>query len=174
MSMEAVVSFLDSEVPQATLGLVYGRRRIGKSTLLSRVASDRGGFYWEATRTASAVHLARLGGAIGAHLGTGPLQLDDWDDAVRALLRLGSSPIPVVIDEFGHVLEADPSVASVIASALGPDARQSNDSQARLILVRLRHRHDAVLDQWPGAVARTSRIGTADARRRSSSGTPVA
>ncbi len=134
MSMEAVLSFLDSEVPQATLGLVYGRRRIGKSTLLSRVASDRGGFYWEATRTASAVHLARLGGAIGAHLGTGPLQLDDWDDAVRALLRLGSSPIPVVIDEFGHVLEADPSVASVIASALGPDARQSNDSQARLIL----------------------------------------
>lgn len=62
--------FLDSEVRHPTLALVYGRRRIGKSTLLDELIADRGGFYWEATRGESAMHLTRLGEALGQHLGT--------------------------------------------------------------------------------------------------------
>lgn len=58
--------FLGSGVDHPTLALVYGRRRIGKSTLLSRVAREHEGFYWEATRSATAVQLERLGEAPSA------------------------------------------------------------------------------------------------------------
>lgn len=130
-----VERFIDSDAGRPTLGLVYGRRRIGKSTLLEAVTRDRGGFYWEATRTESPIQLARLGEALGEHLGVGRLALDNWDEAFRQLLRLGvERRLPVVVDEFGHVLAADPSADSIVASAIGPAARRAGPGQTRLLL----------------------------------------
>lgn len=117
------------------LGLVYGRRRIGKSTLLVEEAAARQGFYFEATRVETPAQLRRLGEALGEYQGVGRLALDSWEDAVAALLRLGESRrVPVVLDEFGHILQADPSVDSVLATALGPAARAQQGSTARLVL----------------------------------------
>jgi uncharacterized protein len=128
-------AFADSRVPRNTLGLLYGRRRIGKSTLLVSLVQARSGFYWEATRGESAVQLARLGEALGAHLGVGRLSLGSWEEALRRLLQIGAAgPVPVVLDEFGYVLEADATVDSVIAAALGPLGREANPGQTRLIL----------------------------------------
>jgi uncharacterized protein len=127
--------FLDGTAPRHTLGLVYGRRRIGKSTLLEGVARERHGFYWEATRGEPAVHLARLGDALGAHLGVGRLSFDTWEDALGQLLRLGTeTPTPVVLDEFGYLLEADPALDSVVASVLGPAGQRARPGRTRLIL----------------------------------------
>jgi uncharacterized protein len=134
-SRDRLEAFADSRVPRNTLGLLYGRRRIGKSTLLVSLVQARNGFYWEATRGESAVQLARLGDALGAHLGVGRLSLGSWEEALRRLLQIGAAgPVPVVLDEFGYVLEADSTVDSVIASALGPLGREANPGQARLIL----------------------------------------
>src|SRR2546427_12471901 len=102
--------FIDSGAGRHTLGLVYGRRRIGKSTLLEAVARERDGFYWEATRTETAIQLSRLGEALGEHLGVGRVALDSWDEAFRQVLRLGESRrLPVVGDDVRHVLAAEPS-----------------------------------------------------------------
>lgn len=117
----ALDGFFDNEVPKSTLGLMYGRRRIGKSTELVRQVRARAGFYFEATNVGSPILLERLGRELGEHLGVGRLALADWDDAIAALTRLGvNGPTPVVLDEFGHILTAEPSVASVIAKAFGP------------------------------------------------------
>jgi len=130
-----IEAFVDSGVEHPTLGLVYGRRRIGKSTLLASMAAQRKGFYWEATRGEAAIHLARLGEALGAHLGVGRLSLDTWEEALRSLLRLGEqSAVPLVLDEFGYLLEADRGLDSQVASALGPGARRPGAGRARLIL----------------------------------------
>ncbi len=134
-SRAAVESFVTSRVDRHTLGLVYGRRRIGKSTLLEANAREHQGFYWEATRTEPAIQLARLGEALGRHLGVGTLALSNWEEALRAVLRIPrSAPAPIVLDEFGHVLEADKSVDSVIATILGPGGAKPDGAPARLIL----------------------------------------
>lgn len=134
-SREPVQRFVESGAKHHTLGLVYGRRRIGKSTLLEDIARAYEGFYWEATRGDSAVHLERLGGALGAHLGVGRVALDNWEEALAQLLRLGKDqPLPVIIDEFGYLLEADPALDSVLAGALGPAARRAHGGRSRLIL----------------------------------------
>lgn len=135
MYREVVARFIESAAPRPALGLVYGRRRIGKSTLLVQEVEQRGGFYFEATRGSSRLHLDRLGLALGEHLGVGRMAVDTWDDAVRSLLALGArAPLPIVIDEFGHILAAEPTVDSVLATAFGPGARRSATSQARVIL----------------------------------------
>ena len=126
--------FLDSGLKRHTLGLVYGRRRIGKSTLLSALTHGRGGFYWEATRAETAIHLERLGAALGDHLGVGSLALTGWEDALARLLRIAAErSVPIVLDEFGHLLEADPGLDSTIATLLGPSHRTA-EGGARLIL----------------------------------------
>jgi len=127
--------FFDSTTDRHTLGLVYGRRRIGKSTLLESATFEREGFYWEATRGEMAIHLARLGDALGRYLGTGRIAFGDWSDAMEQLLRLGTeNSTPVVLDEFGYLLEADSTLDSIIARALGPAAQRANPGQARLVL----------------------------------------
>lgn len=134
-SRERLEAFIGSPADRNTLGLLYGRRRIGKSTLLMSLVEAHQGFYWEATRGESAIQLARLGDALGAHLGVGRLSLESWEEALQRMLQLGAAgPLPVVLDEFGYVLEADPTVDSVLATALGPAGRRTNPGQARLIL----------------------------------------
>lgn len=134
-AQETLAGFIDSPVDRATLALVYGRRRIGKSTLLVAESDRRSGFYFEATRGTVQSQLENLGRELGEHLGVGPLSFDGWASAIDALLRLGNNhPIPVVLDEFGHILEADSTVDSVLAKALGPGARRGRNSRARLIL----------------------------------------
>ena len=130
----ALRAFLDGRAKRPTLGLLYGRRRIGKSTLLVEEVGRRGGFSFEATRVETPVHLERLGGALGEHLGVGRTELRSWEEALTQLLRLGDGQaVPVVLDEFGYLLEADPSRPSVIASTFRPGGRASS-GRARMVL----------------------------------------
>ncbi len=132
---QTVGEFIETGVDRPLLGILYGRRRIGKSTLLVEQVRSRGGFYFEATRTETPIQLDRLGGALGEHLGVGRIALADWEEAVRSLLLLPAGrPTPVVLDEFGHVIEADRSAESVLASAFGPGARTGTQGRVRLIL----------------------------------------
>lgn len=129
-----LAAFIDHGAGRNTLALVYGRRRIGKSTALATLTRERHGFYWEATRAKTPIQLERLGAALGQWRGVGPLALSSWEDALARLLQLGAEkPIPIVLDEFGHLLESEPGLDSVVATLLGPANRQGAGS-ARLIL----------------------------------------
>lgn len=132
---QPLADFMDAPVQRHTLGLMYGRRRIGKSTLLHELVRERGGFYWEATRGEPAVHLTRLGETLGSHLGVGRLSFENWEEAVSQLLRLGAAgATPVALDEFGYLLEAESRLDSVIAAAIGPAGQEASPGQGRLVL----------------------------------------
>lgn len=131
-----LTDFAASGEASATLGIVWGRRRIGKSFLLESLAEQTGGFYYEAVRGSSAEALRELGGRIGSHQGAAaPLALDDWDAAVGALLRLGASGDSlVVLDEYPYLLEHTPELDSIIQRAFGPRGRRRASMGARLVL----------------------------------------
>ncbi len=131
----AVNDFLDSAVPRPLLGLVYGRRRIGKSTMLVREVEKRNGFYFEAIKVSTPTQLERLGDALGRFLGVGRLALANWEEGIRSVLDIGRDrQVPAVLDEFGYITDAEPSIESVIAATFGPGAQHDTKNRTRLIL----------------------------------------
>ena len=122
--------------PGATLGVVSGRRRQGKTFLLRALCQATGGFYFAADEAADGESLRRIGAALSAHLGTpAPLRFADWHEVTDALLALGRDrPVPVVIDEFPYLARANPSLPSVIQNAFGPLRAEREKSRTRLLL----------------------------------------
>ena len=122
--------------PGATLGVVSGRRRQGKTFLLRALCQATGGFYFAADEAADGESLRRIGAALSTHLGTpAPLRFTDWHEVADALLALGrNGPVPVVIDEFPYLARANPSLPSVIQNAFGPLRAEREESRTRLLL----------------------------------------
>ena len=128
--------FVADDRPGATLGVVSGRRRQGKTLLLYQLAQASGGFYFGATEATSTESLRRLGEALGAYSGSpGPVHLPDWGTAVDALLALGRErPVTVVLDEFPYLVRAARDLPSIIQHALTPGRPERTGSRARLLL----------------------------------------
>jgi hypothetical protein len=121
----------------ATLGLVYGRRRQGKTLLLDLLTRKLGGFVFTALPQSSRLNLDRLARAFAEFTDGAAGSFPDWDAAVDALLRLGERedrPVPVFLDEFPHLVEAEPALPSILQIALGPTSRAITRSRTRVLL----------------------------------------
>ena len=129
----ALRRFITDAQPGATLGVVSGRRRQGKTFLLDAACRAAGGFYFGATEAADAESLRRISTALTTHLRpASPFHFADWAEAVDALLALGSErPVPVVIDEFPYLAKANPELPSIIQEALRPLRDQRTGSRTR-------------------------------------------
>jgi AAA+ ATPase superfamily predicted ATPase len=134
---EQLVRFATSDRPGATLGVVSGRRRQGKTYLLEALCEATGGFFFAATEALPrAEALRQLGEAVAEFQGQpGSVRYDDWAQAVDGLLALSSEKaVPVVLDEFPYMVRDAPELPSTIQRALSPRRPQRRDSRARLLL----------------------------------------
>lgn len=132
----ALSRFITDDQSGATLGVVSGRRRQGKTFLLDAACQAAGGFYFGATEAADAESLRRIAAALTSHLRPpSPFHLANWSEAVDVLLSLGRErQVPVVIDEFPYLAKANPELPSIIQEALRPLREQRTASRARLLL----------------------------------------
>ncbi|MFF7392537.1 ATP-binding protein [Streptomyces scabiei] len=122
--------------PRATLGVISGRRRQGKTFLLDAVARASGGFMFTATETTEADALRQFGEALARYRGQStPFRFAHWDEAVAELMRIADAgdPTVAVIDEFPFLAKASPSLPSIIQRALDPAAQRTN-TPVRLLL----------------------------------------
>ncbi|MEZ0074931.1 ATP-binding protein [Planotetraspora sp. GP83] len=119
----------------ATLGVVSGRRRQGKSFLLQALAEQMGGMYFAATEATEAESLRQFAEALTRYtreVAEHPFR--DWNDAISYLFRsFRGRPVPVVIDEFPFLSRVTPSLPSIIQRELGPGG-SGRESDARLLL----------------------------------------
>ncbi|MQY22779.1 ATP-binding protein [Nocardia macrotermitis] len=132
----ALERFVADEQPGATLGVVSGRRRQGKTFLLEAICAAAGGFYFGATEATDAESLRRVSVALTAHLRpASPFHFHGWAEVIDTLLGLGvERPVPVVIDEFPYLAKANPELPSIIQEALRPLREQRTASRTRLLL----------------------------------------
>lgn len=131
-------TFISDPTPGLRVGIVYGRRRQGKSFLLRRLAAATGGFYYQALEHEPAQALADLGERVGAHLGVGRLAFATWDEALSSIRRLagalgGGGPAAVILDEFPYLLERSPELLSLLQRAVDRSAEEGGPG-VRLIL----------------------------------------
>jgi hypothetical protein len=102
------------------MALVWGRRRVGKTALLSAFATDRRAVFHTGAGRPARDELKVLSRMAAPALegGTRDLQARpfvDWDDALEALAAAAQSePLLLVLDEFPELLRAAPELPSVL------------------------------------------------------------
>ena len=111
-------ALLDEGTPQ--LVLIYGRRRVGKTYLLTHVWPPERTFYWTASATTPAQNREQLIRDIARWAGEDLVSEDfpTWRTVFRLLLDLRTpEPLVIVLDEFQYLGE-DPKELSGVASEL--------------------------------------------------------
>ena len=124
--------------PGGRLGLVWGCRRTGKSFLLTRFAEEKRAIHFTATQRAPEAELRAFSDTCRAVLEPAPTDVlaggafRDWDEALRYLAASsGRGRLLVVLDEFSYLVDADPSLPSIIQRFWD---REGRDSKLRLVL----------------------------------------
>ncbi|MGP3914053.1 AAA family ATPase [Nonomuraea sp. 10N515B] len=133
---EELADFATAPSSGATLGLVYGRRRQGKTLMLELLAQETGGMLLAATQQSEAQNLADLGAAYAAFRGLRqPVSFRHWREGLDELLRLGEErATPVIIDEFPYLISATPGLPSYLQQALSPMGHAKERTRTRMIL----------------------------------------
>jgi AAA+ ATPase superfamily predicted ATPase len=133
---EALTDFVTAPTSGATLGLVYGRRRQGKTLMLELLARETGGMLFSATQQSPAQNLADLGAAYAEHRGLRqPVTFPDWRQGLGELLRLGEERrVPMIIDGFPYLVSATPALPSYLQQALAPLSHAKERTRTRMIL----------------------------------------
>jgi AAA+ ATPase superfamily predicted ATPase len=132
---QGLTAFAADPAPRATLGVVSGRRRQGKSYLLQALTQEIGGLYFAATEATEAESLRLFTDALVRHTRE-PVQppFRDWNDAIGYLLRqFTGTPTIVVLDEFPFLSRVSPALPSIIQRELGPGGAGFGSS-VRLVL----------------------------------------
>lgn len=127
---------MEDERPGATLGIVSGRRRQGKSFLLEAVCQQAEGFYFSAQEATEAESLALIGAALTRYLDpVAPVEPRDWPTVLDILLRIGRErSVPVVIDGFAYLARTSSALPSMIHAAYAPRRAERVASRTRLLL----------------------------------------
>lgn len=115
-----LAAFVADPRPQATLGVVSGRRRQGKTYLLSALAEATGGFYYEAVEATEQESLRMFGAALADYSGApAGYSFPSWEEALAALLAVAAErPVPLVLDEFPYLLRSSPQLPSLLQREL--------------------------------------------------------
>ena len=108
--------------PAGQMMVLYGRRRVGKTALITHWLATRGhpGLFWTADRTSAGAQLRAFSRAIQAYLDPGQsipgdFTYGDWEIALNEVARLTQEQrLVVVLDEFTYLIEAQPALASVL------------------------------------------------------------
>jgi len=111
------------------IGLVYGRRRQGKSWLLRRLARAGGGVYTMALEHDRLSALRRFAQAVAEASGIPGvrLQMADWEEALRTARTVlgGAGQRVLVLDEYPYLLRHSPELSSVL-QALYDEMREDS------------------------------------------------
>ena len=103
--------------------LVYGRRRVGKTTLILHWAQQTGRpvIYWVASRDTPALVRHGFTQALWAWAypgGQSVPRFETWSEAFETAARLiGDQPVILIMDEFSYAAESDPALPSYLQAA---------------------------------------------------------
>lgn len=109
----------DHSRPGASLFVLYGRRRLGKTTLLRRFAEGKAAVYHMADRSTDTDARRLMAGSLAAGLGEPTLQSADFPDwyallaAYDRLRPVHGKPV-LILDEYQYLCEQEPAFSSIV------------------------------------------------------------
>lgn len=103
---------LDAAAKAGGLLVVFGRRRVGKTRLLTQWLKPRNGLYSQAIEAASAIQIEQVMRDIGPALKTN-IAPKNWGELLE-LISLQKGHGILCLDEFPYLVASDPSLPSVL------------------------------------------------------------
>ena len=133
---DVLTRFISAERQGSRLGLLYGRRRQGKTLLLQALREATDGFYWQAVQQSARQNLGSFGQAWAQFLGAAaPYRFMNWRDALAAVTsHTAVQPTAVLLDEIGYLIDAAPEIPSVLQEVLSPAGRARTVGNTRIVL----------------------------------------
>ncbi|MBQ0028908.1 MAG: ATP-binding protein [Bacteroidales bacterium] len=102
-------------MPESQLIVVYGRRRIGKSTLIRQVMESQRDVYFQADETNVANQIAQLAKCISfVKEGFDKVNYPDWDALLESLNHRIEEKLTLCLDEFPYLVKACPELPSIL------------------------------------------------------------
>lgn len=112
------------------LVVIYGRRRIGKTTLIKQFIKSKTAFYFLATKEVESQSMKRFAGVIARTTGNSVMQkaaFSDWLDLFQAVADYKPNEKKVlVIDEFPYLVKVNDSFPSILQNAWDEILKDSN------------------------------------------------
>ena len=113
--------------------VMYGRRRVGKTTILQEFAKDKDVIFYPAQEKNDALNLNDFSRMVQLKLdGMFISPFPGWKEAFEYIDKKADSRIAVIIDEFPFIAEENPTVKSVLQHTI--DHLWKNNSNIFLIL----------------------------------------
>lgn len=110
--------------------VVYGRRRVGKTTLIKEFIKDKIAFYFLATEELESQSMKRLAGVIGRTTNNGLIQkasFADWLDLFQIIADYKPNEKKIlVIDEFPYLVKINPAFPSILQNAWDEILKDNN------------------------------------------------
>ena len=109
--------------------VIYGRRRIGKTTLIKQFIKSKTAFYFLATKEVESQSTKRFAGVIARTTGNSVLQKAAFSDAVGHSMVADYKPNEkkvLVIDEFPYLVKVNDSFPSILQNAWDEILKDSN------------------------------------------------
>lgn len=110
--------------------VIYGRRRVGKTTLIKEFIKDKLAFYFLATEEVESQSMKRLA-SVAARITKNPMlqrvAFSDWLDLFRVISEYRPEEKKVlVIDEFPYLVKSNPAFPSILQNAWDEILKDSN------------------------------------------------
>jgi Predicted ATPase (AAA+ superfamily) len=94
--------------------VVYGRRRMGKSTLIKHLLKE-GDVYYESVKNETAIQMSMLVNAIhGVYPSFGGMTFSSWEDLLKSFSMICKENSTLVLDEFPYLVQKEPSLPSML------------------------------------------------------------
>ncbi len=120
------------------VAIIYGRRRVGKTTLINHFCKDKAAIYFVAVENSSQWNLEILSDSIAHFEAANPQEVTgkrlfaSFREALLHIARLAQKQrIILVLDEYPYLAKSEPSISSLLQSFLDHEFK---DSQLFLIL----------------------------------------
>lgn len=113
-------AFLEKEYAKSTASLVviYGRRRIGKTALIKEFVKDKSALFFLATEESESENRNAFKQLVSEYVGDDLIassNIGDWESLFRLIVEKGNDERKlIVIDEFQYIAKSNPAFISVL------------------------------------------------------------
>lgn len=115
---------------KSSFTVIYGRRRVGKTTLIKEFIKDKKAFYFFADKQNETVQINRFKNQLGEYFNDDfvkKIEIKDWDTLFDYFInKLGNEKFILVIDEFQYLCMVNKSFSSIFQRIFDEKLKEKN------------------------------------------------